>query len=248
MAKETEWGGGYTTEDKQLFDGVEEKGATVSLVVDKNMVMVVDPGTLENQQVLLSALAAQGLTPDDVTVVAITHSHIDHYKNIGMFGKAKVLEYSGIWDGNKIEDWQTHFSTDIQILKTPGHDAASITLFVNTLQGVVAICGDVFWKETFPKVDPYAFDAKKLEQSRALVLKMSSWIIPGHGPMYKTGHAPLLKLQDAKKMDAAVLGKCKKCRQLFKKLSDKCPCQSWLCYHCCECDIYCGVCHCKHKI
>lgn len=239
---------GYTTADKNLFDGVEETRATITLVQENDIVMVVDPGVLDDNQVLIDALAKENLTADDVTIVAITHSHIDHYKNVGIFPKAKVLEYFGVWDGGKVEDWQTHFSTDIQILKTPGHDATSITFFVTTPEGVVAICGDVFWKENFPQVDPYAQDTKKLQNSRQLVLKMSSWIIPGHGPMYKTGHAPLPNLQDAKKMDTAMLGKCKKCRQPFKKLSDKCPCQSWLCYQCCECDIYCGVCHCKHKI
>ena len=60
--------------------------------------MVVDPGILKSQQELVNALAKENLTVEDVNFVFITHSHIDHYRNIGMFPKAKTLEYFGIWD------------------------------------------------------------------------------------------------------------------------------------------------------
>ena len=50
---------------------------------------------------------------------------------------------------------------------------------------MVAVCGDVFWTENQPAIDPYATDLKELEKSRGLVLKNVDWIIPGHGPMYK---------------------------------------------------------------
>ena len=33
--------------------------------------------------------------------------------------------------------------------------------------------------------DPYAFDIKKLKQSRKKVLKFADFIIPGHAGMYK---------------------------------------------------------------
>ena len=240
---------GYTTADRKNITGTEETCPTITLVRDRGIVMVVDPGVLPDQKILIDALAKEKLTTDDVNIVAITHSHIDHYRNVGMFKKAKVLEYFGLWDGGKVEDWQEHFSDDIQILKTPGHDYTCITLFVKTDGGVVAICGDVFWKENAPEFDIYASDHKKLKHSRELVLKMSHWIIPGHAGMYKTenGHR-LIKSEKGRRVEAASLGNCKNCRKPFKKKEDKCPCQEWLCYHCCECEVDCGVCHCKHKI
>lgn len=241
---------GYTNADVQVVGGQEKTCPTITLVRDKDIIMVVDPGVLDDQQILVDALQKEGLAVDDVNMVCITHSHIDHYRNVGMFPKAKVLEYFGIWDGGYVEDWQEHFSEDIQILKTPGHDNTSITLFVKQDEdGVVAICGDVFWKKDGPQVDPYATDAKKLEHSRQLVLKMSHWIIPGHAGMYKTenGHR-LMEGVTGKKVEAVKLGNCKKCHRPFEKLDDRCLCQNWLCYRCCECDIDCPVCHCKHKL
>lgn len=229
-------------------NGQENTCPTISLVLDKDIIMVVDPGTVEDQKILVDALEKEGLTVNDVTIVCITHSHIDHYRNIGMFPKAKTLEYFGLWNGGRVEDWQERFSGDIQILKTPGHDYTCITLFVKTDDGVVAICGDVFWKENYPETDPYASDAKKLEHSRELVVKMSHWIIPGHAGIYKTknGHR-LMKIKAGHKVEPEVKGSCKKCHRSFFKLSDTCICQEWLCYHCCECEADCNVCNCKHR-
>lgn len=224
--------------------------STVSLVLDDDVVMVVDPGFLEDRQVLVEALNEENLSPDDVNIVCITHSHIDHYANMGMFKNAKVLEYYGMWDNEgRIENWQQNFTSDIQILKTPGHDRTCITLFVKTDDGIVAICGDVFWKKNYPEIDEYAADLKKLEQSRKLVLKMAHWIVPGHDAMYSTQNGyRLQETKNGKKVKTPIIGKCKKCRRSLTRLKDRCACQNWLCYRCCECDMDCAVCSCKHRI
>ena len=178
---------GYTTADT-AESGEEKTCSTITLVRDKDIIMVVDPGVLEDQQMLIDKLKEEGLTIDDVNVVCITHSHIDHYRNIGMFPKAKTLEYYGLWDKNTVEDWKEQFTDDIGIIKTPGHDSSSITLLVKTEKGTIAICGDVFWKENFPEDDAYASDKEKLKESRKKVLETADWVIPGHGGMYKVNH------------------------------------------------------------
>jgi glyoxylase-like metal-dependent hydrolase (beta-lactamase superfamily II) len=175
---------GYTTAD--TVESEEEKTCpTITLVKDKDIVMVVDPGVLESQQMFIDKLKQEGLSVDDINIVCITHSHIDHYRNIGMFPKAKTLEYFGLWDKNTVEDWKEQFTEDIRIIKTPGHNYDNITLLVKTDKGIIAICGDVFWKENYPKEDPYASDNKKLRESREKILKMADWIIPGHAGIYK---------------------------------------------------------------
>lgn len=147
--------------------------------------MVCDPGVLDSQQILIDALAREGLNVDDVNFVFITHSHIDHYRNIGMFPRAKTLEYYGIWDGGKVEDWKEQFTEDIRVIKTPGHNYDGLTLLVDTPEGVVAVCGDVFWKKDYPEKDPYASDLDELEKSRDKILDLADYIIPGHAGMYK---------------------------------------------------------------
>ena len=176
---------GYTIADSVALGGEEKTCPTITLVRDGDIIMVVDPGVLENQKMLIDKLNEEGLSVDDVNVVCITHSHLDHYRNIGMFAVAKSLEYWGLWDRNTVEDWKEQFTENIRIIKTPGHSYDSITLLVKTNNGIVAICGDVFWKEDFPKDDPYASEKEKLEESRKKILEVADCIIPGHGKMFK---------------------------------------------------------------
>ncbi len=175
---------GFTAADATAT-GEEKTCPTITLIKDKDIIMIVDPGVLEDQKILVDKLKEEGLAIDDVDVVCITRSHLDHYRNIGMFPKAKTLEYWGLWDKNTVKDWNSQFTDDIQILKTPGHSYDSITIFVKTDNGIIAICGDVFWKENFPEDDAYASDKEKLKESRKKVLEMADWIIPGHGKMFK---------------------------------------------------------------
>ncbi|MBN1896910.1 MAG: MBL fold metallo-hydrolase [Candidatus Aenigmarchaeota archaeon] len=160
--------------------------STVTLVRDGDIVMIVDPGTLKDRKLLTDALAKEGLSVDDVSVVFITHSHMDHFRNIGMFPKAKAIDHWGWWSGDEWSECNGKVTEDIEILKTPGHSGGSVTLFVKTSKGIVAICGDVFWKENYPEKDPYATNPAKLEKSRKIVLEKADWVIPGHGPMFRS--------------------------------------------------------------
>ncbi|EKD57080.1 MAG: metallo-beta-lactamase [uncultured bacterium] len=173
----------------------------VVLIEDGKNKIVVDPGTTKNQKVILDALKKEGLTLKDITYVALTHSHIDHFANIGMFGDKKIIEFFGLWDGGKCLNWPKF--TNIKIIKTPGHAYTGLTFLVIIepsstseelgffhLGGVkkktiIAICGDVWWKENYSKKDPYASDLIELEKSRKKVLKSADWIIPGHGTIFQ---------------------------------------------------------------
>ncbi len=172
---------GYTSEES----GEEKTQCTITLIQDKDINMVVDPGTIKDRQILIDALKKQGLEIKDINYVCITHSHMDHYRNIGMFPNAKALDYWGIWVEDTIDDWDAKFTDDIEIIKTPGHDRTGISLLVKTEKGAVAVVGDVFWKKDEPKDDIYASDKEKLEQSRKLVKEKSKFIIPGHGDIYE---------------------------------------------------------------
>jgi glyoxylase-like metal-dependent hydrolase (beta-lactamase superfamily II) len=174
---------GWTTADNP--GGKESTCATISLIKDEKIAMVVDPGILKDPQALISSLAQENLKPEEINYVALTHSHADHFKNIGLFSNAKLLEFYGIWFQDTVEDWQEQFSKNIKIIKTPGHANTSISFLVNTKKGVVAVVGDVFWKEDLPVIDPYADNPKLLEKSRKKIIEIADWIIPGHADIYK---------------------------------------------------------------
>lgn len=172
---------GYTSEDS----GEEKTCATISLIRDGDIIMIADPGVVGDQQEIIDSLARENLSISDINYIFITHSHIDHYRNIGMFPMAKTLEYWGIWDKNTVTDWEENLTNDIKIIKTPGHNYDGLTLLVKTKDGVVAVVGDVFWKENFPEVDEYANNMEQLRESRKKVLEAADYIIPGHADIYK---------------------------------------------------------------
>lgn len=243
---------GYTNAGSIAETGEEKTRPTITLIRDGDLVVVVDPGILENQQTLVYALQEEGLTIDDVDVVCVTHSHIDHYRNIGMFPNAKILEYFGLWDKDTVQEWSEQFSVNIQVLKTPGHDYTGITLFVTTDDGVVAVCGDIFWWEEYPKNpedDIYAQDAEKLQESRELVLMMADWIIPGHGKIYKNhrGQAKKIKAGISLIFGKKPFAVCRKCHRKIMNELDSCRCRPYLCCRCCECGLECDLCSCSSR-
>jgi len=176
---------GYTNADSAEAEEEEKTCATITLIKDKDLVMIVDPGVLESQQILVNALEKEGLNINDIDLVCLTHSHIDHFRNIGMFPEAKTLEFYGLWDKNTVDDWEKQFTNDIKIMKTPGHNFTSLTLLVKTNKGTIAICGDLFWKENFPEKDEYADEPEKLKESRKKIIELADYIIPGHADMFK---------------------------------------------------------------
>jgi len=98
---------------------------------------------------------------------------------------AKTVEYYGVWQGQKAYNWNEQFSSNLKIIKTPGHSYDSLSLLVETELGKIAVVGDVFWKEDEPKQDPYASDKKELKKSREKILALSDYVVPGHGFMFK---------------------------------------------------------------
>jgi glyoxylase-like metal-dependent hydrolase (beta-lactamase superfamily II) len=143
---------GWTNADSLKAGEEENDACTTSLIKDGNIVAVVDPGIADDRKVFEDALEKEGLRLSDVTHVFLTHSHIDHYRNVGIFpAKLPVVEYWGIWTGSKVSDWEANFSNNIRIIKTPGHNRDGLTFLVKTEKGTVAICGDVFWKKDFSR-------------------------------------------------------------------------------------------------
>jgi len=243
---------GNTNSDYVGEEGEEKTQPTITLVRDGDLVMVVDPGILDSQQILIDALQKEDLKVEDVNVVCITHSHIDHYRNIGMFPEAKALEYYGLWSKSSVEEWSENFTPNIQILHTPGHDYTGLTLFVTTSDGIIAICGDVFWKENYPRDphdDAYASNPEKLRESREMILEKADWIIPGHAGMYKNSRAvkPTREEEVELKVKSSKISvTCKRCSRQMRQ-NDKCQCRPYLCFRCCECGFDCPACGCSHK-
>lgn len=177
--------------DKDIPDGVWYASSTTTLVQDKDLNIIVDPGI--NRKLLLERLSEEGLKPEDIDYVLITHWHVDHFLLLGVFSKAKFLDGTLLYDGDKaIKHKGIIPETEIKIISTPGHEIDDCSLIVPTREGTVAIVGDIFWWKSGEKQildinrkDSYAKNEKELIASRKKTLEIADFIVPGHGKMMK---------------------------------------------------------------
>jgi hypothetical protein len=56
-------------------DGQQHVGGTVTLIIDGDAVIVVDPGMVSSREELLAAIAQHGVQPGVVTDVVFSHHH-----------------------------------------------------------------------------------------------------------------------------------------------------------------------------
>lgn len=169
---------GYTT---STGPGV---AATVSLVVDGDLRIVVDPGMVASPARILDPLAAMGLSADDITDVVLSHHHPDNTLNAGLFANARMHDHKAIYRADQWTDRAAEgfeFTPSLRLIETPGHSPEDITLLAGTPDGVVAFAGDLWWRPNGPADDPVAPDRAQLRASRERVLAAADVIVPGHG-------------------------------------------------------------------
>jgi glyoxylase-like metal-dependent hydrolase (beta-lactamase superfamily II) len=173
---------GYVREQ----DGQQHVAGTVTLIIDGEAVIVVDPGMVADRAELLAALGRRGVEPGVVTDVVFSHHHPDHTVNAALFPAARVHDHWAIYDGDL---WISRtaegaqLSPSVTLIATPGHTAEDITTLAATSNGVHA-CTHAWWGPDGPAVDPLAADQAALTASRARILSMAAVIIPGHGPSF----------------------------------------------------------------
>lgn len=168
-------------------DGV---ASTVTLVLDGEAVIVVDPGMVAERGLIIGPLREHGLDVEQVTHVVLTHHHPDHGINVGLFPNAEVVDF---WARYRGDQWLDHegegyrVSDHAVLMMTPGHTAEDLTFLVGTDEGVVA-CTHAWWREDrTPQLDPLAEDQAALELSRARILAEADVVVPGHGSPFRTG-------------------------------------------------------------
>jgi glyoxylase-like metal-dependent hydrolase (beta-lactamase superfamily II) len=157
---------------------------TVSLILDGDARLVVDPGMVAHRDEILGPLCEHGLEPTSITHVLLTHHHPDHAVNVGLFPNAEVVDAWARYTG---DEWLDHDgdgyrpSPHVRLLATPGHTDVDVTWLVETQDGVIA-CTHAWWfSDRTPVTDPLATDQARLEVSRRRILAEATVIVPGHG-------------------------------------------------------------------
>jgi len=173
---------------KWVRKNVCRASSTVALVRDGKEKIIVDTGNLVDEKKILKALAKLKIKPKDITYVVNTHAHPDHIGCNFLFKRAKVISSEDINEGDKftfVPADEFFLAPHVTIVQTPGHTAHDCSVLAETTEGKVAVVGDLFWKGLKDK--PGFADDKKLHQlSQKKILKISDWIVPGHGKMFRT--------------------------------------------------------------
>jgi glyoxylase-like metal-dependent hydrolase (beta-lactamase superfamily II) len=185
---------------EQTDTGDSSVHPTVSLVRDGDLVIVVDPGILSDPALLTEALAGHDLGVDDVTHVFVTHHHLDHTRNVGMFPRARVVDVDSVYDGSlwlEHDGDGYHLSDAVRVIETPGHAQECAALLVETAEGTVALTHAWWFADMTPVEDPLAWDQQALERSRARLLEVADVVVPGHGPAFRPDRIPATEEETA---------------------------------------------------
>lgn len=162
---------------------VSRVASTVGYVRDGTIRVIIDPGMVPKQSILLDALAALGESPASITDVVFSHHHPDHTLNAALFPQARFHDVWAIYQGDTWRDRAAErydLSASIRLIETPGHSPQDITTLVGTQEGVVAFT-HLWWSAQGPAEDPLASDLQSLHAQRERVLQIATLIVPGHG-------------------------------------------------------------------
>jgi N-acyl homoserine lactone hydrolase len=155
------------------------------------------------QNLILPQLAALGLTAADITMLILTHSHIDHIGGLRHFthcpiligAEERALPKPLYWGGYQPMDWPqaewraVHEDTDIgphfTVLHVPGHTPGQLALRFDLPQtGRVLLTSDAISRPSEP--DGGYSDAhnpgQALESAKRLLAMKADLVIWGHCP------------------------------------------------------------------
>ncbi len=174
----------------------EEDGSVISahststLICTSDVTMVVDTGTRKFRSEILDSFRKLNLSPGDVDIVFLTHTHFDHIENLDLYPDAKVMFFEGEVPVKGAETVFKEFSPfpGIRIVHTPGHTSGSASVFVDG-ERKYAIVGDAVPIESnFRKMKPprFNFDAETALQSIKKIREYADVVVPGHGPPFET--------------------------------------------------------------
>jgi glyoxylase-like metal-dependent hydrolase (beta-lactamase superfamily II) len=165
--------------------------STVTLIQDNGYNILVDTGNEEVEKYLLKALNQQGLKPENIDYLIITHHHPDHVGNKHLFKKAIKTDYLTSYkkgqfliDFDIINKGKNIITDNVSIISTPGHSLDGCSVIAETDKGIIAVSGDLFVKKQEEK-NLVIQNKKEYNKNKKKIIKLADYIIPGHGRMFK---------------------------------------------------------------
>ncbi|KAF1768185.1 hypothetical protein GCK72_008147 [Caenorhabditis remanei] len=177
---------------------------TVGLVItDPSTVILIDAGDPWNGSEIIEKLKDHNVTSGQITHIVVTHGHLDHCANLGLFPEATVIMD---WDVGKkskenprkteycvIPAWPYRISDCCKIMNLSGHTASDTIAIVQDIKmkRLVVYSGDLI--EDSQDLPNFEINQLKLMEdeetellsSQEFVFGSGDFIIPGHGAPFE---------------------------------------------------------------
>ncbi len=180
-----------------------------SYIIDGSVKVLIDPGHLHLMEHLINGMKGDGLSPQDIDLIIVTHPHPDHAEGLAdrryskalkaMHRDAKLFleEFSRLWKemiGKDVPEFPVDFflkegtlkvgNKTLKILETPGHAPGSISIYLE--EDKILFPGDVIFARSFGRFDLPGSDPVQLVRSIEKLAGLDIEILaPGHGPVIK---------------------------------------------------------------
>jgi glyoxylase-like metal-dependent hydrolase (beta-lactamase superfamily II) len=171
---------------------------TVVLFPLANSWALFDTGHYSDRALLLDALRANQIDPNEIRFVVLSHLHFDHVLNISLFKNASIfvakseLEYARMVSNVEIEDpsipdfWSfllidkdvqlvedsLELEPGIELVNLPGHTPGCLAMFYKEFV-TVAVCGDVIkngWEALTGEASTTGGDADKTRENVKFII------------------------------------------------------------------------------
>jgi len=173
-------------------------------IIKDKLALIVDVGLGRNLPFLIKAMEKDGITPQEITIIANTHLHIDHTWGNEEFksrSNAEIKITATQKDNYHLSVRQTsrffglepiEFKEDslfespidlgnikIEIISTPGHSPESICFYLPQIQSL--ICGDLVFDHNTGRSDLPGGDGEQLKKSIEKIAELDlELLLPGH--------------------------------------------------------------------
>jgi hydroxyacylglutathione hydrolase len=178
-------------------------------VIQGDKTILIDPGHLAHVESLFKKMEKDGIAPDKVDLVMITHAHPDHFEGLAAFmDKGAKIAIAGDEEdylrgngkalfemmGQDVPEFRIDLHLKegdlqvgeerFQIYLTPGHSPGSLSIYWPERK--VLFTGDLIFYGGVGRTDFPGGDSRMLKESiEKLALLDTQLLLPGHGDIVK---------------------------------------------------------------
>ncbi len=156
---------------------LKDFGSCVYLIKLRRKRVLIDTGSMLTRTELKKDLGELGILLSSVSIIILTHNHLDHTGGINLFKKAKIYGSKKDFKKKKVLNIDKLKIRDFKIIKTPGHTKGSICV----LYKEILFSGDTLFYNGIGRTDLIGGSYQEIKKGLEKLSKLKYKILcPGH--------------------------------------------------------------------